>query len=146
MNHRCDQGRWTDECSADCRGGQGLGEGFYQRDETSPRVPLSGVHSSVRLGTRRLGCSLGESLMVWLTLSISLGNPWRPSLRGAMRERGNEARGKAGGTAKNLDYCRASPSPHRLGHLSKSSGSHEISSYVKQETVTPWLSAASQGP
>lgn len=28
--------------------------------------------------------------------------------------------------------AQAGPSPHRLGHLGKSVGSHEVSSYVKQ--------------
>lgn len=42
--------------------------------------------------------------------------------------------------------AQAGSSPHRLGHLGKSVGSHEVSSYVKQENVTPHLSAASKGP
>lgn len=48
--------------------------------------------------------------------------------------------------SKDLDYCSISPLPHRLGHLGKSAGFQEVSSYVKPENVTSHLSAASQGP
>lgn len=89
------------------------------------------MYSFVRLGIRRFGCSLGEFFMVWLILSILLGNFWRSSLRGVMRERGNEVRGKVGGTVKNFDYCRVSFFFYRLGYFSKFSGFYEIFFYVK---------------